>query len=85
MQPHASPARWHMMACHARPSSIQRPAAAPPTAFAPGPAWLPAGTARGGRYGGHGNPAFADARDAPDAAGLAARAGSAALGLFCAS
>ena len=35
-----------------------------------------------GRYGGHGNPAFADARDAPDDDGLAARAGSAALGLF---
>ena len=56
--------------------------AAPPTAYASGPAWEHAGTARGGRYGGHGNPAFADARDAPDDDGLAARAGSAALGLF---
>ena len=59
-----------------------RGAAAPPTAYASGPAWEHAGTARGGRYGGHGNPAFADARDAPDDDGLAARAGSAALGLF---
>ena len=54
----------------------------PPAAYASGPAWEHAGTARGGRYGGHGNPAFADARDAPDDDGLAARAGSAALGLF---
>ena len=59
-----------------------RGAAAPPAAYASGPAWEHAGTARGGRYGGHGNPAFADARDAPDDDGLAARAGSAALGLF---
>ena len=55
-----------------------RGAATPPAAYASGPAWQHAGTAQGGRYGGQGNPAFADAREAPDDDGLAARA----LGIF---
>ena len=56
-----------------------RARAAPPTVRVR-PAWERRDGTRGA--GGHGNPAFADARDAPDDDGLAARAGSAALGLF---